>query len=193
MSDRNPIRVAVPVREATPADHPAVRHVLRAAYQQYETVLPPGAFGIYLEDLLDLDDRARTGRLLVAERDGRIVGAVTFYEDAADEGFGWPHGWAGLRALGVHPAARGRGVGHQLMDACLQGARRIGAEVLCLHSAGFMTDAVAIYEAMGFRRAPEFDFEGTAHFQVDGDERVQVIAYRLDLSEPHRSSEEHIP
>lgn len=184
MPERSPTSVPTSVRDATPADHPAIRDVLRAAYQQYDTVLPPGVFGTYLEDLLDLDDRARTGRLLVAERDGRIVGAVTFYEDAADQGFGWPHGWAGLRALGVHPAARGRGVGHELMEACLQRARRIDAEVLCLHSAAFMTDAVAIYEAMGFRRAPEFDFEGTAHFQVGGAEPVRVIAYRLDLSEP---------
>jgi predicted N-acetyltransferase YhbS len=184
MPERSLTSVPTAVRDATPTDHPAIRDVLRPAYQQYDTVMPPGVFGTYLEDLLDLDDRARTGRLLVAERDGRIVGAVTFYQDAADQGFGWPHGWAGLRALGVHPAARGRGIGHELMEACLQRARRIGAEVLCLHSAAFMTDAVAIYEAMGFRRAPEFDFEGTAHLQVGAAEPVRVIAYRLDLSDP---------
>jgi predicted N-acetyltransferase YhbS len=181
MSNCNPTRIAVPVREATPADHPAVRDVLGAAYRQYETVLPPGAFDPYLADILDLDGRAATSELLVAELDGRVAGAVTFYPDAAAEGLGWPAGWAGLRALGVDPAARGQGVGRALMDACLGRARQAGAEVLCLHSAAFMTHAVAMYEAMGFSRVPEFDFEG------GGDEPVRIIAYRLNLSEPpHR-------
>jgi len=187
MPERSLTSVPTAVRDATPADHPAIRDVLRAAYQQYDTVLPPGVFGTYLEDILDLDTRARTGRLLVAERDGRIVGAVTFYEDAATEGFGWPSGWAGLRALGVHPAARGQGIGHQLMEACLLGARRVGAEVLCLHSAAFMTDALAIYDAMGFVRVPEFDFEATALLQIGGAEPIKIIAFRLDLSN-HRNT-----
>ena len=182
MPESRPTGIPVTVREATRADHPAIRGVLRAAYQQYETELPPGLFRAYMEDLLDLDDRERTGTLLVAELDGRIVGAVTFYEDASGEGIAWPHDWAGLRALGVHPTARGQGVGHLLMDACLQGARRIGAKVLCLHTVTFMREATAMYQAMGFRRVPEYDFQvGTAR-GTDGAAPAQILAYRLDLS-----------
>jgi ribosomal protein S18 acetylase RimI-like enzyme len=120
------------------------------------------------------------GRLLVAEHDRRVVGAVTFYEDAAAEGLGWPAGWAGLRALGVDPAARRLGAGRALMDACLERALAARAPVLCLHTAAFMTAAVAMYEAMGFGRAPSFDFEVPAG---GGAPPVGIIAYRLDL--PH--------
>jgi predicted N-acetyltransferase YhbS len=174
--------IAVTVRAATRADHPAIRGVLRAAYQQYETELSPGLFRSYIEDLLDLDDRERTGTLLVAEREGRIVGAVTFYEDASREGVNWPPGWAGLRALGVDPAARGQGVGHALMDACLEGARRIGAQVLCLHTATLMREATAMYQAMGFRRVPGYDFQIGTRQETDGAPPPRILAYRLDLS-----------
>ena len=122
------------------------------------------------------------GRLLVAEHDRRVVGAVTFYEDAAAEGLGWPAGWAGLRALGVDPAARRLGVGRALMDACLERALAARAPVLCLHTAAFMTAAVALYGAMGFRRAPTFDFEVPAG---GGAPPVAILAYRLDLPHDH--------
>ena len=117
------------------------------------------------------------------------VGTVTYYPDAAAEGLGWPAGWAGLRALGVEPGARGRGVGRALMEACRRRAEAGGADVLCLHTDQFMTAAVAIYTAMGFRRAPAFDFDATSRFALGGVRPVPVLGYRLDLSRRHH--EEH--
>jgi ribosomal protein S18 acetylase RimI-like enzyme len=192
MPQLSPSGVAVRVRDAHRSDRRAVRAVLLAAYRQYAAVLPPAVFGPYLADILDLDARdggsgglkpsppVVPGRLLVAEHDRRVVGAVTCYEDAAAEGLGWPAGWAGLRALGVDPAARGLGAGRALMDACLERALAARAPVLCLHTAAFMTAAVAIYEAMGFWRAPSFDFDVPAGGDAPP---VGILAYRLDL--PH--------
>jgi ribosomal protein S18 acetylase RimI-like enzyme len=174
----SPSSVAVRVRDAQQSDRRAVRAVLLADYREYAATLPPAVFGPYLADILDLDARDRDGELLVAEHDRRVVGAVTFYEDAAAEGLGWPAGWAGLRALGVDPAARGLGAGRALMDACLERALAARAPVLCLHTAAFMTAAVAIYEAMGFRRVPAFDFDVPAG---GGAPPVGILAYRLDL------------
>jgi hypothetical protein len=54
-------------------------------------------------------------------------------------------------------------------------------DALCLHTVTFMTAAVAMYEAMGFQRAPSFDFEGVRSLNLKSDRRVMVIAYRLDL------------
>jgi ribosomal protein S18 acetylase RimI-like enzyme len=178
MPQLSPPGVAVQVREARPSDRRAVRAVLLAAYREYAAALPPAVFGPYLADILDLDARDRDGELLVAEHDRRVVGAVTFYEDAAAEGLGWPAGWAGLRALGVDPAARRLGAGRALMDACLERALAARAPVLCLHTAAFMTAAVAIYEAMGFRRVPAFDFDVPAGGTSPP---VGILGYRLDL------------
>jgi predicted N-acetyltransferase YhbS len=174
-------RAAVSVREAREPDHPAIRDVLAAAYQEYEPDLPPGGLEFYLSDLLDLEGRAGTSSLLVAERRGRIAGTVTFFPDAASEGLGWPRGWAGLRALGVDPALRGLGIGLRLMRECFDRARAHGAPVLCLHTAAFMTAAVTMYEAMGFERAPEHDFDPADFYDGGPDESITVIAYRIDL------------
>ena len=67
------------------------------------------------------------------------------------------------------------------MDACLEQALAGRAPVLCLHTAAFMTAAVAIYEAMGFLRAPSFDFDVPA----GGAPPVAILAYRLDLTRDH--------
>src|SRR4029453_7697332 len=110
------------VRAAGPADLPAVRRVLLAAYQEYAATLPPAMFGRYLSDIRGGGPGAGAGELLVAEPGGRVVGTVTFYPDAAGEELGWPAGWAGLRALGVEPRARGLGIGLALLEACLERA-----------------------------------------------------------------------
>ena len=173
----------VEVRDAGGSDLPAVRRVLLAAYQEYATALPPAVFGRYLAEILEVEERSGTGRLLVAEHGGRVVGTVTYYDDAAAEGLGWPAGLAGLRALGVEPSARGLGIGRALVEACRHLALAAGAPVLCLHTAGFMTAALSLYEAMGFRRDPSFDFEATSHLRVGGLRPIRILAYRLDL--PH--------
>ncbi len=172
---------ATTVREASEADHPAVRDLLVAAYREYAPDLPPGGMEYYLADLLDLEGRAEGSRLLVAERRGRLSGTVTFFPDAAVEGLGWPSGWAGFRALGVDPALRGLGVGRRLTRECFDLARAGGAPVLCLHTAAFMTAAVTMYEAMGFERAPEYDFDPRDLHPTDLTETISVIAYRVDL------------
>lgn len=86
----------------------------------------------------------------------------------------------GLRALGVDPAARRLGIGRALMQACLERARAAGTAVLCLHTADFMTAAVAMYLGMGFRRVPLFDFDAASHLRLGG-RPIRVIAFRLDL------------
>jgi len=57
------------VRDAAPADYPAIRDVVIAAYRQYAGLIAPDIFATYLADLLDLDTHARHGRLFVVEAD----------------------------------------------------------------------------------------------------------------------------
>ena len=84
----------VTVSNATPTDHPQIRAVLRAAYEQFALPLPMAVFRPYQADLLDLETHARHGTLMVAEADGRIQGSRAFYWDAHAQGFGWPAGWS---------------------------------------------------------------------------------------------------
>jgi GNAT superfamily N-acetyltransferase len=170
------------VRDAAPADYPAIRRVLIAAYRQYADLIARDIFSPYLADLLDLDTHARHGRLLVVEAEGRIRGFGAFYRDASVQGFGWPPGWAGGRALAVHPDARGHGVARALLAACERLARDAGAPVFAFHTASFMTDAIALYERLGYRRAPEFDFDMAARYSRFGSPPITALAYLRQLA-----------
>jgi predicted N-acetyltransferase YhbS len=183
----------VEVRDAGRSDLPAVRRVLLAAYQEYATALPPAVFGRYLAEILDVEGRFGSARLLVAGHGGRVVGTVTYYDDAAAEGLGWPAGWAGLRALGVEPPARGLGIGRALAEACHRRAMAADAPVLCLHTGGFMTAAVALYERMGYRRDPAHDFDATSRLRLGGVGPVPILAYRLDLTRHHAKEHDGRP
>jgi GNAT superfamily N-acetyltransferase len=187
-SARTKEATAVTVRDAEPGEHEGIRDLLAAAYRQFAEAVPASIYGPYIADIVDLEPRARAGRLLVAEQAGEILGTVTYYRDAGAAGVGWPPGWAAVRALGVHPAARGGGIGRLLMQACIERARSAGAPVLCLHTAEIMTAAVVIYEQMGFRRVPSFDFRPPGSERLEGERPAaengrpfMVIAYRLDL------------
>ena len=170
------------VRDAAPADYPAIRDVVIGAYRQYAGLIARDIFSPCPADLLDLETHARHGRLLVVEADGRMCGSVAFYPDAAVQGFGLPPGWASGRALAVHPAARGHGVARALLATCERLAREAGAPVFAFHTASFMADAIALYERLGYRRAPEFDFNLAARFSRFGAAPVMAFAYLRHLT-----------
>ena len=73
-------------------------------------------------------------------------------------------------------------MGRALLAACLERAEAAGAPLLCLHTAEFMTAAVAIYEQAGFRRDPAYDFDATGGVALGGVRPVPILAYRLDLT-----------
>lgn len=53
----------------------------------------------------------------------------------------------------VHPAARGRGIGHALLEACIEQARRReGTELLSLSVTSGSRQAIRLYEGAGFVR-----------------------------------------
>ena len=170
------------VRDAAPADYPAIRHVIIAAYRQYADLIAPDIFPPYLADLLDVDTHARHGHLIVVESAGRIRGFGAFYPDASVQGLGWPPGWASGRALAVHPDARGHGVARALLAASERLARESGASVFAFHTASFMTDAIALYERLGYRRAPEFDFDLAARYSRFGSPPITALAYLRQLA-----------
>jgi len=189
LSDTAPAnqRTTVPlVRDAVPADYPAIREVLIAAYRQYADLLSLDIFSPYLADVLDLDKHARYGRLIVVEVDGWISGFGAFYPDTTVQDVGFPPGWAGGRALAVHPAARGHGVARALIATCERLARETGAPVFAFHTASFMTGAIALYDGLGYRRAPEFDFDMAARYSRFGAAPVMSITY-LRCLDPARA------
>ncbi len=174
-------RIAVTVREAEEADFPQVIAVLGAANAEFAGVLPPAFYDAYLGNVLDVRGRAREATLFVAAREGRVVGTITLYPDASREGWGWPAGWAGIRAVAVAPLARGEGIGRRLAREGIARAHALGAAAVCLHTASFMAAAVAMYEHLGFQRIPDYDRDLDRMFPHRADAPLTALAYRLDL------------
>ena len=175
------------VRDAVPADYPAIRDIVLVAYRQYAELIAPEIFSAYLADLLDLETHARHGRLFVVEADQWVCAFGAWYPDASVQGVGLPPGWASGRALAVHPAARGNGAARTLLAAGERLAREAGAPVLAFHTVSFMTGAISLYERLGYRRAPEFDFDWAARHGGSGAAPITAIAFLRHLT-PMRAS-----
>ena len=74
------------IREALPSDVEAIREVAWAANQEFRHAMGETLFAGYLANVLDVEARAELGSVLVADRDGEVVGTITLYADVHDEG-----------------------------------------------------------------------------------------------------------
>ena len=141
------------VRRASPSDHAAVAELTASVYRGEGF-----SSADYEPALRDVASRAASATVLVAEVDGRLVGAVT----VATRGGEWAEQSAPreavVRMLVVSADARGGGTGEALVRACLDVAREDGCALVRLSSQEDMTAAHRLYERLGFVRTPSFDW-----------------------------------
>jgi N-acetylglutamate synthase-like GNAT family acetyltransferase len=159
----------VVIRQAGEEELDEVENLVKAAYREFQPLMPETAWQRWMDNIGEAL-RDPGAMVLVAEHEGRIEGAVTFYPDAGQAHQGhWPAGAGAMRLLAVSPGRRGRGYGLRLTEACLDRARELQVSTIFLYTGTFMTAAQHLYEKLGFKRVPEFD-------RPPG-----PIAYRLEL------------
>ena len=174
------------IREARPDEREAIIVLTLVAYGEYAAHMPEPYWEAYRANIVATLTDVAPAAQLVARSGDAIVGTVLLYPP---HGFTAPSGEALLtvatptvRLLAVAPAARGRGVGSQLMAECVRRALELGSTALTLHTTGMMQAARRMYGRMGFVRAPEIDFRPLPDFTVEG--------YRLDLTRDGDATEE---
>jgi N-acetylglutamate synthase-like GNAT family acetyltransferase len=159
----------IQIREAGAGELAAVENLVKTAYREFQPLMPDAVWERWMDNINETM-QAPEGMMLVAERQGRIEGAVKFYPDAAQAHQGqWPAGAGLIRVLAVAPDSRGRGYGVRLTQECLKRARDLKTPTVFLYTGTFMAAARHIYEKLGFKRAPKFDRD------------PGPIAYRLNL------------
>ncbi|WP_119302458.1 GNAT family N-acetyltransferase [Dongia deserti] len=184
---RHPLsQPAAVVRLAGFHEMATITDLLFRANHEYRKVLPLRVYDAHMRDLGALTASWADKDFLIAESDGRMLGAVAFYRDASRQNWnlGWtlPSEWASLRALAVNPEVRGRGIGRQLAEACMLRAWRIGRQVLSVHNAEFQSVARKLYLQMGFRRCPQYDLNvGDLPDHDPNGERLAIEAFCLGL------------
>jgi ribosomal-protein-alanine N-acetyltransferase len=115
---------------------------LEAMWQLDQECFPPG-IAYSRADLRAFLSR-KTAETIVAEREGRVVGFVL--------------GWRPTRRVGevvtidVTGSARGRGLGRRLMVELEGRFRTAGIRLVQLETAVTNTNAIALYERLGYRK-----------------------------------------
>jgi N-acetylglutamate synthase-like GNAT family acetyltransferase len=137
------VRPAVTVRPARLDDAPALVSLLGELGYPTE--------GETLQRRLDALVASPAVALLVAERDGRVVGLASMHVMPLIERA--PMGR--LSAIVVAANERGAGIGHALVERVESEARARGCERLEVTSAERRADAHAFYRSLGFEPAPQ--------------------------------------
>lgn len=128
------------------------------------------------EFVRDTAGRAASGAVLVARRDGRVVGTASVLRAGTPYARVAEPGEAEIRLLAVDPDVQGARVGEALMWASLERALEWGADALVLDTGARNTRAQVLYERLGFVREPERDAAVSA-------DDVDSFVYALPLQE----------
>ncbi|WP_020654933.1 GNAT family N-acetyltransferase [Massilia niastensis] len=138
------------IRDYAAPDRDGVNAVARAAFLQYEGEYEE--WTTFIAGIGRMAELAQDAGLVVAERAGRIVGAVAHIAPGRPRSAIFPEEWSVIRMLVVDPAHRGHGIGRGLVAACLQRAQRANAPAIGLHTSPIMASALRLYGALGFER-----------------------------------------
>jgi GNAT superfamily N-acetyltransferase len=152
------------IREAHDDELDIIASLVVDAYSEFAARMAPDAWSSFAQDIANVRGRTIDAQVLVAERDGRIVGTVTRYPDWR----GAQQGSSAVRVLAVPPEERGTGVGRALMERCLELAREEGKQRVVLAVTQEMEEARDLYGRLGFEREPSLDHEPAPGVRATG-------------------------
>jgi RimJ/RimL family protein N-acetyltransferase len=150
------LRTPLMIRAVRPDEYSEVGNLVVGAYRAGGHLQRDEGYGVHLADVAG---RADEHPVLVAERDGVLVGTVTICPPGTSHSKDAQDDEVEFRYLGVAQSAWGTGVAEALVDACDDWARDSGAAALVLSAIDWNEPATRLYVRLGFQRVPERDRE----------------------------------
>ena len=129
------------------SDVAVVRELWREYWESFGLSIDFQGFGEELEGLPGVYG-AEGGALLVAMSGEQPAGTIALRRLDSRSGE--------VKRLYLRPQFRGQGLGRLLVDAVMDRARDLGYEALYADTLPVMTDALSLYERMGFERVEAY-------------------------------------
>ena len=167
----------VRVRRATTDDAAWVASILRQAFSEYEQFYTEQGYAATTPGASEIVARMGQGPVWVAVHKKQIVGTGSVVPK--------PEGIY-IRGMAVIPSARGLGIGRRLLDEIQHFAIAQGCARLFLSTTPFLSTAIRLYEAFGFRRMNDgpHDLFGTPLFTM---EKTVALAIEEERRNPNLS------
>ena len=138
------------IRLITPKDNVALAAVIRAALTEFGANKPGTVYFDPTTDQLFQLFETPGSIYYVAEKDNKILGGCGIFPTA-----GLPDKTCELVKLYLAPEARGTGLGKALMLKAMAWAKEAGYEQVYLESMPELSNAVTMYEKLGYKRLPK--------------------------------------
>lgn len=153
------------VREIRADEIPALTALLHRAYAR---LAQSGLRFIAAEQSDDTTrKRIANGICLVAERDGAIVGSITYLPPGHKGGCDWydRDDVAEFEQYAVEPDMQGTGIGEMLLADAERRAIADGATELACDTAVPATGLITMYQARGYRRVQSVDWRPFTNYE----------------------------
>lgn len=133
------------IRKIKKEDNQSVAQLIRDVFDELNIPKVGTAYEDPYLDLMFEEYNKPRSVYYVVEKKGRIVGCAGVAPLANEVEI-----YCELQKMYFLPEIRGKGIGSQIMELCLQSAREFGFEKCYLETMPFMADAQKLYKKVGF-------------------------------------------
>jgi putative acetyltransferase len=137
------------IRNIKQDDNAALAKIIRDALKEFKANKPGTVYYDESTDHLFEVFKEERSIYFVAEHSGKIMGGSGIYPTA-----GLPEGTCELVKFYLSPAARGKGIGKELLHKCIAAAKEMGYKKMYLETMPELTIAIPMYEKSGFTYLP---------------------------------------
>jgi putative acetyltransferase len=140
----------IKIRPIGPTDNVAIADIIRRSLEEFGANRPGT---VYFDDstdhLFELFQSAPRSAYFIAEKEGIILGGAGIFPT-----HGLLEGTCELVKMYLSPAARGMGLGRQMISRCIEVAAEKGYRSIYLETMPELKKAVSVYEKFGFSYLP---------------------------------------